>query len=140
AGGIHRPLAYYQGLAADYGIAGRCRWISDYIHADRVSELFLASDLVLLTYSRAFRSASGVLNAAVQFNKPCLVSSGQGSLLSQVQQYRLGITVEPDDAEAIVRGLHEWRLGLPEPLLAEHRLENSWRRNAELVRDIMFGS
>jgi Glycosyl transferases group 1 len=138
AGGLQRPLTYYRSLAEECGVADRCRWISDYIPSDQVGGLFATADLVILTYSKAFRSASGVLNTAVQFRKPCLVSSGPGALRTQVQRYRLGIWVEPDEEESIRRGMQQSLEGLPNPLHAEYLEENSWRRNAELVRDRLF--
>jgi hypothetical protein len=79
-----------------------------------------------------------VLNAAVQFRKPCLASSGQSALRTQVERYRLGVWVEPDDPAAIREGLCRWLHGLPEPLWPEYLEENSWSRNAEAVRQRMF--
>lgn len=138
AGGVNRPLSYYQATAERCGVADRCRWVADYIPSERVGEFFSVADLVLLTYSSAFRSASGVLNAAVQFRKPCLVSAGSGALRTQVQQYRLGIWVEPDKEESIWRGLRDSLAGMPQPLYSEYLEENSWRRNAQLVCDRLF--
>jgi len=138
-GGVQHPLSYYQSIAEECGVANRCRWISDYIPSEQVGSLFAASDLVLLTYSSSFRSASGVLNAAVQFGKPCLVSAGRGALRTQVQKYHLGIWVEPDDDKAIRAGLHQFlQVGAPDPLHVEYAGENSWQRNAEMVRDRLF--
>lgn len=133
AGGVQRPLEYYRHLAESSGVGDRCRWFCDFIAAERVGDFFLAADLILLTYSRSFRSASGVLNAAVQFRKPCLASSGQGPLRTQVQRYRLGAWVEPDDEAAIGAGLGAFLRGFEEPWWNEYLKENSWRRNAELV-------
>jgi hypothetical protein len=105
-----------------------------------VGSYFLAADLVMLAYSRAFRSASGVLNAAVQFRRACLASSGQSALRTQVERHQLGVWVEPDDPAAIREGLRRWLRGTPEPLWSEYLAENSWTRNAEAVRQRMFFS
>lgn len=59
---------------------------------------------MLVTYSAKFRSASGVLNAAVSARKPVLSSSGLGPLKNVVNKYNLGVFVEPDDPEKILRG------------------------------------
>jgi glycosyltransferase involved in cell wall biosynthesis len=138
AGGSNRPVKYYQELAETQGVAVRCRWFPEFVPANQAGSYFRAADLVLLAYSRAFRSASGVLNAAVQFRKPCLASSGQSALRTQVERYRLGVWVEPDDPAAIREGLCRWLHGLPEPLWPEYLEENSWSRNAEAVRQRMF--
>jgi len=74
-----KPITYYQDLARSLNVDARCHWIHGHIPAEDVGNLFTASDLVLLTYSQNFRSASGVLNAAVAYRKPCIASSGGGT-------------------------------------------------------------
>jgi glycosyltransferase involved in cell wall biosynthesis len=128
-----KPLRFYQDLAKSEGVAERCHWIDHFIPATEVGNLFAASDLVLLTYSAAFRSASGVLNTAAAYHKPCLASAGQGSLSSAVKNYQLGIWVEPDSVEAIRTGLAEWLENPPVPDWAGYEEDHSWARNAELV-------
>jgi glycosyltransferase involved in cell wall biosynthesis len=138
AGGIQKPVSYYQQLSAGLGVAERCRWLVEYIAPERVGGLFEAADLTLLTYSRRFRSASGVLNAAVQFRRPCLASSGAGPLKTQVERHGLGIWVEPDSEEAVRAGLGQWLGGPSEPRWSSYLDENSWRRNAEVVMQRLF--
>jgi len=133
-----KPVAYYRDLARQCGVAERCLWLNRFIAPEEVGNLFTASDIVLLTYSRNFRSASGVLNAAVYFRKPCLASSGQGNLQTMVSQYQLGIWVEPDREEALVDGLRGWQAAPPVPRWDAYATDNSWRRNAEIVRNRMF--
>jgi glycosyltransferase involved in cell wall biosynthesis len=128
-----KPAAHYRQMAGRLGVTDRCRWVLGHIAPGEVGGFFEASDLVALTYSRAFRSASGVLNVAVQFRKPCLASSGEGNLKSKVLQYGLGIWVEPDAAAALARGLQAWLAAPPTPRWADYERENSWARNAELV-------
>jgi glycosyltransferase involved in cell wall biosynthesis len=99
-----RPAAYYQKLAQELGVAERCRWDIRRIPDEEVGDIFAACDVVLLTYSANFRSASGVLNAAVSARKPVLASCGGGPLKTVVEKYHLGVFVEPDDFEEIVRG------------------------------------
>jgi len=138
AGGGNRPVTDYQNLAESSGIANRCRWVTDYIESKDVASYFAAADAILLTYSRAFRSASGVLNAAACFQKPCIASSGAGPLRTQVTKYGLGVWVEPDDQQALKAGIATWLGGIPEPRWEEYRRENSWSRNAEVIRDRLF--
>lgn len=102
--GSSRPPEFYQRLAEELGVADRCRWDIRRIPEDEVGDIFAACDVVLLTYSAKFRSASGVLNAAVSARKPVLSSSGLGPLKKVVNKYNLGVFVEPDDPEEILRG------------------------------------
>ncbi|HEU5397525.1 MAG TPA: glycosyltransferase family 4 protein [Verrucomicrobiae bacterium] len=135
-----KPMGYYQELARKAGVAERCRWLHGHVPGNEVGNLFAASDLALLTYSRNFRSASGVLNTAVAYRKPCLASAGDGNLRSVVDRYRLGWFVEPDNSVAVREGLLRAMREPIEPLWENYELENSWNRNALLVRDRMFES
>ena len=102
--GSSKPPEFYQNLAQELGVADRCRWDVRRIPEDELGDIFAACDVVLLTYSAKFRSASGVLNAAVSARKPVLSSSGSGPLKTVVEKYHLGVFVEPDDLEKTLRG------------------------------------
>jgi len=128
-----RPVAFYQELAANLGIENRCRWQIRFIPDTEVANLFAAADIILLTYSKYFHSASGVLNTAVGSRKPCLASAGEGSLRSVVQKYELGIWVEPDDVDSLVAGIKTWLENPPNPRWETYFEENSWALNAKLV-------
>ena len=65
-----KPIAYYQELARTTGVQERCCWIHGHVPQNEIGNLFVGSDLVLLTYSKNFHSASGVLNTAVRYRKP----------------------------------------------------------------------
>ena len=134
-----RSISFYQNMAQNLGVADRCRWLIDFIPESEVANLFNMSDLILLTYNREFQSASGVLNTAIAYRRPCIASSGEGNLKSVVQKYDLGIFVEPDSAEAIECGLQKWLDGeMQTPLWEQYEEENSWQRNAEIVIDRLF--
>ena len=139
--GSSRPAEFYQKLAQELGVAERCRWDIRRIPEDEVGDIFAACDMVLVTYSAKFRSASGVLNAAVSARKPVLASSGSGPLKTVVEKYQLGVFVEPDDAEEILRGASKL---LPssatgkcdfvlQPDWDKYEQENSWEENARRV-------
>jgi len=138
-GSGERTAADYRTLAAQLGVAGRCRWDIRHIVENEVGNLFEAADLVLLTYSSSFRSASGVLNAAVNFRKPCLASSGNGNLRGVVEEYGLGYWVPPDSAIEVARGLQWCLQERPIPDWDRYGNENSWEQNARRVIDRMFG-
>jgi glycosyltransferase involved in cell wall biosynthesis len=128
-----RSVESYQALAKKLGVADRCRWFSRFLPREEIGNFFAAADLVLLTYSKSFRSASGVVNTAIFYRKPCLASSGPGNLCSVVQKYGLGIWVEPDDLNALKVGMERWRTDPPIPRWEAYEEENSWQRNAALV-------
>lgn len=132
-----RPMSFYQQLAAELGVSDRCRWMGGFIPEDEIGDLFEMADLVVITYSRAFRSASAVLNTAAWYRKPCLASSGEGNLRSTVQEYRLGEWVEPDDVSALKVGLQRLRQDPPTPRWDDYAAEHSWTRNAAIVLDKM---
>lgn len=138
AGGVQRCVRDYQQLAAKLGVASRCRWEVGFILPGEVGGLFAAADALVMTYSKEFRSASGVLNAAVHFERPCLVSSGPGPLRTQVEKYGLGVWIEPDKRDAVIRGLQFLRSSPPSPQWLHYRLENSWELNAKLVAGRML--
>lgn len=123
----------YQALAEEMGVGNRIRWQVGFIPDKEVAHFFIASDLILLTYSRSFRSASGVLNTAVQYGKPCLASGGEGCLASAIQDYNLGIWIVPDSSDEIIAGLKQWltqHLGSCWDAYLQH---HSWTRNADLT-------
>jgi glycosyltransferase involved in cell wall biosynthesis len=133
-----RPESFYQNLAATEGVSDRCRWQLEYIAETEAANLFAACDLALLTYRRSFHSASGVLGLAANFRKPCIASSGPGSLRTTVGKYELGVWVEPDSVEAIRNGLKRWLQCPSSPRWDAYFEDNSWKRNAEIVKDRMF--
>ncbi|WP_414550960.1 glycosyltransferase [Anabaena sp. CCY 0017] len=134
-----QPVTYYQDLAHSLGIADRCRWLIDFIPEDKVGNLFNASDAVVLTYSASFQSASGVLNAAVAYKRPCIASAGDGNLRTVVQKYKLGIFVEPDDWQAIRDGIQQWLNGIDLPQWQQYEQDNSWNKNAEIIYQRFWG-
>ena len=134
-----KPVDYYQDLACDLGIAEMCRWLIDFIPDEQVGDLFNACDAVLLTYSSSFQSASGVLNAAVAYQKPCIASSGQGNLRTVVQKYKLGVFMKPDDWQAIRDGIQEWLNGIDSPQWEQYKQDNSWDKNAKIVCQRFLG-
>ena len=143
--GSSKPAEYYQKLAQDLGVAARCRWDIRRIPEDEVGDFFAACDVVLVTYSAKFRSASGVLNAAVFAQKPVLASSGSGPLKTVVKKYHLGIFVEPDDSDEILRGASKLVLSsatgksefVLQPDWGKYDIENSWEENAKRVVERM---
>ena len=133
-----KPIGQYRELAQALGVAGRCHWVHGHVPENEIGNLFAASDFILLTYNKNFRSASGVLNTAVRYRKPCVASSGAGNLQSMVEQYHLGWFVAPDNLDALKTGIEKAMRGEINPQWNAYELENSWQRNARLVKERMF--
>ncbi len=132
-GSDQRPAAHYQELAAKLGVAERCRWKIGFVPGEEIGNLFEASDLVLLTYNRNFVSASGVLNVAIQYRKPCIASGGKCNLRTSVKRYGLGIWVEPDDPVSLSKVLASFHSQRLLPDWPGYERDNSWEKNASLV-------
>jgi len=128
-----RPAGSYQELATSLGVSERCRWHVRFIQNDEIANFFEAADCVLLTYSSSFRSASGVLNIAVCYRKPCLASSGKGHLQTVMQEYELGVWVEPDNIDSLSSGICKLIETPPKPNWNRYMQENSWTANAESI-------
>lgn len=128
-----RSSAHYRQLAEQLGVAQRCRWQIGYQSPQQVADHVTASDAVLLTYSGAFRSASGVLHLAAHYRKPMIASAGASALLDTVRSFNLGVVVPADDATALVQGIQHWLRHPPAPDWQGYEAANSWERNAELV-------
>lgn len=139
--GSSKPPEFYKDLAGELGVAERCRFEIRRIPDQEVGELFNAIDFILLTYSAKFRSMSAVLATALSARKPVLASSGSGPLKSTVEKYQLGVFVEPDDYQEIVRGSMQLMDALAptassillEPAWDRYQSENSWEENARRV-------
>lgn len=135
-----RPVSWYQGLAAELRVTERCHWVNEFVRDQDVHRYFAAADIVSLLYSADFRSASGVLNNAAQFELPVLGSSGGGPLRDLIERYSLGIWVPPDDLASATEGLRKLVSDPPHQLgWSEYRRDHDWDRNAEIVIQSLFG-
>lgn len=130
----------YQALAERLGIADQISWFTDYIPDDDVATYFSAADGILLTYGKGFRSASGVLNLASSFEKPCIASAGPSPLQELVQTYKLGVWVDPDDDVALSAGMRKFLETPPQPDWCGYQRDNTWERNARTVRDAFLNA
>jgi hypothetical protein len=115
-------------------VANRRFWDVRYIPNEDTGDLFAAADFLLMTYSAKFRSASGVMNAAVNARKPILGSSGSGPFKSAILDYELGIFVRPDDDATILAGAREvLNFGPALARWSDYEHDHSWQKNADGV-------
>lgn len=96
----------FQNQAKDLGVADRIYWHQSYMSQQEMSSVIMASDAVMLYYSKTFTSQSGVLNAIAPFKKKVLVSAGKSGLAKIVSQFKMGLLAEPDNIEALIEGLN----------------------------------
>ena len=135
--GGERPVSFYQQLARELGVAERCHWHGGYVSEDEVWKYFRASDVLALTYSTNFRSASGVLNVNAQFRLPVIVSGGDGPLLKTTRKYGLGVVIDKPEAGLIASAFAQ-----ANSLTSDwdrFASENSWETNAKLVAEGLGG-
>lgn len=128
-----KPFQYYRDLAAEVGVEERCRFFEGFISDKELGRYFSAADFVLLTYSAAFHSQSGVLNIAVKARKPILASASPSPMLDVVAKYHLGLAVEPDSVDAIAEGMGKLLRQPPVPHWNEYEKAATWDENARVI-------
>ena len=129
-----KPFAYYRELAAEVGVADRCRFHEGFVSDEETGHYFAVADFILLTYSAAFHSQSGVLNLAAKARKPVLASASPSPMIEAVTKYRLGLAVAPDSQEGITSGMKSIAGGFfPQPDWEGYGKVASWNENARRV-------
>ncbi len=138
ASGHDRPMKFYRELAQSVGVADRCKFDEGYLANARIGGYFAAADYILLTYSAAFRSQSGVLNLAAKARRPVLASASQSPLMESVMKYSLGAAVEPDSQEAVANGMRELIKGnVSAPDWTGYENSASWTINAKVILSLI---
>lgn len=133
--GGERPVSFYQQLVRELGVAERCHWHGGYVSEGEVWKYFRASDVLALTYSTNFRSASGVLNVNAQFRLPVIVSGGDGPLLKATRKYGLGVVIDKPEAGLIASAFAQTNSLTPD--WDRFASENSWETNAKIVAEAL---
>jgi len=128
----------YRARAEQLGVSGRVHWVVRYVGDDEVRRFFDAADFAVTTYSRTFRSTSGILHIAAPLRMPLLVSCGDAPLGKMVEEFRLGHRVEPDSVEEIKKGI---RLLLDGNFVGGWDLFNgqfTYEKGARIVQEKLF--
>jgi glycosyltransferase involved in cell wall biosynthesis len=95
AGEFYEPEQQYRDLIRTLGIANRVQIHNRYISEPEWSDLFAASDALVLPYRAASQSMS--ITLAYEFGKPVIVSR-VGGLADAVEDGRTGLVAEPEPA------------------------------------------
>jgi glycosyltransferase involved in cell wall biosynthesis len=119
------PADHYRKILRENNIEGSVRWIERFIPDEEVAEVFKVADAVILPYKRSFHAQSGVLNTAIGFEKPAVVSD-VGSLGETVRNYRLGKVVRPEEPEALREGISALFKDRQDFGFSRYKHENSW--------------
>ena len=125
-----KAFTFYRELAANLGVKERCRFFEGFVADADVGKYFAGADFVLLTYASSFHSQSGVLNLAARARKAVLASASPSSLIESVKKFNLGVTVEPDSVEAMVRGMRLLISAYPQARWDDYEATASWSVNA----------
>jgi len=103
--GASEPSANnYRTIIKTNDISDSIDWIERYITDEEVAEVFKIADAVILPYKKTFHAQSGVLNLAIGYERPCVVSD-VGGIGETVRGYDLGIVVRPEDVHDLQRGI-----------------------------------
>jgi len=103
-GGKHKAVAFYRKLAGELGITDGVSFFDAYIPDDEVPDLLTVCDWMAIPYSQTFTSQSGVLNVAMQYRRPVLLSAAP-TLAETIAQCDIGVSVTPDDVAALEQGV-----------------------------------
>ena len=117
----------YLQLIDELGIKGHVLWKEGYIPQEQVSEIFSASDLVVLPYTSA--TGSGVVKLAYSYHRPVIVSD-VGSLPAAVDVGSTGYVVNAEDSTSLADAILTFFQG-------ENQLEMS-ANIARRVRDFSW--
>jgi len=121
-------------------LKGSCEIISrlQYIEPSEEKLYFYAADAVVLPYRRAFRGTSGILQNAAAARRPVIVTD-VGLIGEIVRKYSLGIVVEPESTDALMKGIKEF-LGRRSEIekevegsAASYAERHHWRKMCSLV-------
>jgi glycosyltransferase involved in cell wall biosynthesis len=132
------PAGHYRRIIRDSNIGGSVRWIDRFIDEEEIADVFKVADAVILPYKKSFHAQSGVLNTAIGFEKPAVVSD-VGGMGETVRDYRIGVVVRPEDAGALREGVSALFKDRQEFGFERYKRENSWHVVADKLVSIYNG-
>lgn len=130
-------VSKYVTLAEELGLGNSVLWRCEYIPDEEVPNYFELCDWVAMPYSSRFTSQSGVLNVAMAYHRPVLITLTQ-TITETVHVARLGVYVAPDDLTFLKRAVGEmiqhvdtresWEFD-------KYHVAYSWERNMEITAE-----
>lgn len=131
----HRPIEHYQQLADELGVTSQVHFRSGYVPDNEVADLFTASDWIALTYKTNFSSQSGVLNSAVNYERPILATPAP-AFTESLTEFSIGELCDGDKPDDIRSGLMRLFSNERAYEFPAYRRHHSWTRNAELTQQV----
>lgn len=125
AGASETPAEYYKKIIRKNDLMSSVCWLEKYISADEAAEIFKISDVIVLPYKKSFHAQSGVLNLAIGYEKPCIVSD-VGGIGEIVRYYDIGEVVRPEDVQDLTRGIRALFKGNRDFGFVRCKEENRW--------------
>lgn len=130
AGSSELSPEHYRRMIESFGLDGSVHWVRKYISAKEAADIFTIAEAVVLPYRKSFHAQSGVLNLAVGYERPCVVSD-VGGIGETVREYHLGVVVKPEDPSALIAGITDlFTEGRGKWGFGRYKRENSWQEMA----------
>lgn len=129
----HLSGKYYENIIANKGLADSICWIMRHIPDDEIPDVFRIADAVILPYKKSFHAQSGILQLAVYYEKPCVVSD-VGAIGTSVKEYDLGEVVRPEDPVALEKGVISLFVKVNSNRnfdFKKYKKDNSWNKTAD---------
>ncbi|MEW6571715.1 MAG: glycosyltransferase, partial [Nitrospirota bacterium] len=130
AGLSEKPIEYYRDMIRKNNLSNSVSWVEKYITNEEAAEVFKVADALVLPYKRSFHAQSGVLNLAINFERPCVVSD-VGGIGEVVKEFNLGIVVKPEDIPDLQNGITALFAEKREFDFNRYKEENSWEKVCE---------
>jgi glycosyltransferase involved in cell wall biosynthesis len=130
AGSSEVPTEHYKKIIEKTRLRDSVHWVKKYILSEEAAEIFKIADALILPYKKTFHAQSGVLNLAIGYEKPCVVSD-VGGIGETVKKYNLGVTVTPENPSDLISGvIRLFARGNPCYGFKRYKQENSWQEVA----------
>ena len=97
-------FAKYTGIVEELQLTANVQWRCEYIPDEEVPNYFELCDWVAMPYSNRFTSQSGVLNAAMAYRRPVLITATP-TIAETLNRFKVGVTTQPDDLESLGNGI-----------------------------------
>ena len=113
-------------------------FLDRFIENEEVGDLFAVADFVPLCYLTTFTSQSAVLNVAMHYDRPILVTPAP-TLAETVRELNVGVATESDTPESLLTGVQSLIAKIESGAsfeFEEYRRRNSWQENARITRNV----
>lgn len=123
----------YKKFAQECGVQDRVFFMAKYLNSSEISSIFKNSDIVLLYYSRTFKSQSGILNSLSPFRPKLIVSKTESGMAYSCEKFKLAKLAEADNLEALVDAIENYPAENPySDNWTEFSEYSSWDRNVKI--------